>query len=139
MLILKSIENLREARDTFPYSSREFLVIDDAIKILKDLEIKLKAAISNDGWISAKTYLPRDISPRGFYARHQVLTCYGATTGWYNPANDSWSVILWYISDKFREIDIDFERGDIPHLTTIRDWEGVVLAWQEFPDSRKIK
>ena len=89
---------------------------------------------TNDGWITAKERLPENAKHKGaFCPKCRVETKYGETVGWYNPDHERWYVLLWFMTECFREHEIDLWRGDVPKVVSITGECGFVLAWRPLP------
>lgn len=93
----------------------------------------------NDGWISVEDRLPDNAKHKGaFCPRCRVWTKYGETVGWYNPDNGGWYVLLWFMTERFLESEIDFDRGDIPKVLFFQN-KDFVMAWRPFESYMKEK
>ena len=93
----------------------------------------------NDGWISVEKELPPNSKHEGeFCPKYQVMTKYGVTEGWYNPDVKGWYVLIWFMTDRFLEIEIDFDRGDKPKVTFLPDEVNnirhILTAWRLLPE-----
>ena len=44
------------------------------------------------------------------------MTKDGVTEGWHNPDRESWFILVWFMTERIREYEIDFVSGDIPRL-----------------------
>jgi hypothetical protein len=89
----------------------------------------------NDGWISVEKELPPNSKHEGeFCPKYQVMTKYGVTEGWYNPDVKGWYVLIWFMTDRFLETEIDFDRGDKPKVTFLPDEVNnirhILTAWR---------
>lgn len=91
--------------------------------------------MEDDGWIPVEERLPENAQHKGaFCPKYDVMTKYGKTEGWYNPDFASWYVLIWFMTDRFLESEIDFERGDVPKVVKVPlTVEGIVLAWKPLP------
>lgn len=66
----------------------------------------------NDGWIPVEERLPENAKHKGALCpRYQLMTKYGVTEGWYNPDLESWYILIWFMTERYLESEIDFERG----------------------------
>lgn len=85
----------------------------------------------NDSWIPVYESLPENAKQKGALCpKYHVMTKYGETVGWYNPDYESWFILLWFMTERFDEINIDLERGSIPKVARIPYRSGVVKAWK---------
>ena len=76
----------------------------------------------NDGWIPVEKELPPNAKHKGaFCPKYRVMTKYGVTDGWYNPDSESWYVLIWFMTDRYLESEIDFDRGDKPKIVRLPD------------------
>ena len=94
----------------------------------------------NDGWIPVKKELPPNAKHEGaFCPKYQVMTKYGVTEGWYNPDLESWFVLVWFMTKRYLNSEIDFENGAHPKIVRceneINEKHRIVLAWRENPES----
>lgn len=93
----------------------------------------------NDGWIPCDERLPDNAKHKGaFCPKYRILTEYGETVGWYNPDSGGWYVLLWFMTGRFLESEIDFDRGDIPKVIFFKK-KDFVLAWKPFEPYRPEK
>ena len=91
-------------------------------------------------WTPVSERLPDNAQHKGaFCPKYQVMTKYGVTEGWYNPDYESWYVLLWFMTKRFHETDIDLKRGDIPKVVKIPLKAGIVTAWMSLPESVQIE
>ena len=89
-------------------------------------------------WIPVTERLPDNAQHKGaFCPKYQVMTKYGVTEGWYNPDYESWYVLLWFMTKRFHETDIDLKRGDVPEVVKIPLKAGIVTAWMPLPEPYK--
>ena len=89
----------------------------------------------NDGWTLVERELPPNAKHKGaFCPRYQVMTKYGVTDGWYNPDAKGWYVLIWFITERCLESEIDFDRGDNPKVVFLPDEvnsaENILTAWK---------
>ena len=94
----------------------------------------------DDGWIPVKKELPPNAKHEGaFCPKYQVMTKYGVTEGWYNPDLESWFVLVWFMTKRYLNSEIDFENGAHPKIVRceneINEKHRIVLAWRENPES----
>lgn len=90
----------------------------------------------NDGWISVDRELPPNAKHKGaFCPKYQVMTKYGVTEGWYNPDAEGWYVLIWFMTDRYLESEIDFDKGDKPKIVFLTDEvnskRNILTAWKE--------
>ena len=92
-----------------------------------------------DGWISVEKNLPPNSKRKGsFCPKYQVMTKYGVTEGWYNPDVESWYVLIWFMTERYLDSEIDFDKGDKPRLLRLPDEvnnvQHILTAWRPLPD-----
>ena len=93
----------------------------------------------NDDWIPAEERLPDNANHKGAICpKYRILTEYGETVGWYNPDSGGWYVLLWFMTERFLESEIDFGRGGIPKVLFFKK-KDFVLAWKPFEPYRPEK
>ena len=90
----------------------------------------------NDGWIPVDRELPPNAKHEGaFCPKYQVMTKYGVTEGWYNPDAEGWYVLIWFMTDRYLESEIDFDKGDNPKIVFLPDEvnskQNILIAWKE--------
>ena len=90
----------------------------------------------NDGWIPVDRELPPNAKHKGaFCPKYQVMTKYGVTEGWYNPDAEGWYVLIWFMTDRYLESEIDFDKGDNPKIVFLTDEvnskRNILTAWKE--------
>jgi hypothetical protein len=90
----------------------------------------------NDGWIPVDRELPPNAKHEGaFCPKYQVMTKYGVTEGWYNPDAEGWYVLIWFMTDRYLESEIDFDKGDNPKIVFLPDEvnskQNILTAWKE--------
>ena len=93
----------------------------------------------NDGWIPVERELPPNAKYKGALCpRYQLDTKYGVTEGWYNPDLESWFVLVWFMTERYLDSEIDFERGAHPKIVRckneVNEKHRIVLAWRPFPE-----
>lgn len=93
----------------------------------------------NDGWISVERELPPNAKYKGALCpRYQLDTKYGVTEGWYNPDLESWFVLVWFMTERYLNGEIDFENGAHPKIVRceneVNEKHRIVLAWRAFPE-----
>ena len=92
----------------------------------------------NDCWISVERELPPNAKHKGsFCPKVRVMTKFGETYGWYNPDRESWYVLAWFMTDRYLDSEIDFDRGDKPKIVRlpdeVNDKTHILIAWQPLP------
>ena len=101
----------------------------------------------NDGWIPVERELPPNAKHKGsFCPKVRVMTKFGETYGWYNPDRGSWYVLAWFMTDRYLDSEIDFDRGDKPKIVRlpdeVNDKTHILIAWRPLlepyrPERRK--
>ena len=94
----------------------------------------------NDGWIPAERELPPNAKHKGaFCPKVRVMTKFGETYGWYNPDYKSWYILVWFMTERYLDNEIDFERGDKPKIVRlpdeVNDTKHILVAWQPLPET----
>lgn len=94
----------------------------------------------NDGWIPAERELPPNAKHKGaFCPKVRVMTKFGETYGWYNPDYESWYILVWFMTERYLDNEIDFERGDKPKIVRlpdeVNDTKHILVAWQPLPET----
>lgn len=89
----------------------------------------------NDGWISVEKELPPNAKHEGtFCPKYQVMTKYGVTEGWYNPYRKGWYILMWFMTGRCLDSEVDFDRGDVPRVVFLSDEfnneANILTAWQ---------
>ena len=89
----------------------------------------------NDGWISVWRELPPNAKHKGsFCPKVRVMTKFGETYGWFNPDRESWYVLAWFMTDRYLDSEIDFDRGDKPKIVRlpdeVNDKTHILIAWR---------
>ena len=89
----------------------------------------------DDGWNPVKKELPPNAKHEGaFCPKYQVMTKYGVTEGWYNPDAEGWYVLIWFMTDRHLESEIDFDKGDNPKIVFLPDEvnskQNILIAWK---------
>ena len=128
--ILEEIEAHKKAA----YESKNFDGLT-AFRICQDIIRKHM----NDEWISVKRKLPLNAKHEGALCpRYQVMTKYGVTEGWYNPDLESWFVLVWFMTERYLDNEIDFERGAHPKIVMceneVNERHRIVIAWRPLPE-----
>lgn len=93
----------------------------------------------NDGWIPVEERLPENAKHKGALCpRYQLMTKYGVTEGWYNPDLESWYILIWFMTERYLDSEIDFERGAWPKIVRcenkVNDRYSIVMAWRPLPE-----
>ena len=110
--ILEEIEEIGNIQ--FQSYTKPLIAVEDVIKIIHKH--------MNDGWIPVEKELPPNAKHKGaFCPKYRVMTKYGVTDGWYNPDSESWYVLIWFMTDRYLESEIDFDRGDKPKIVRLPD------------------
>lgn len=87
------------------------------------------------GWIPCSERLPENAKHKGaFCPKYLVNTKYGVTEGWYNPDRESWYVLMWFMTERHFECDVNFEKGDVPRVIRVPENTEMVIAWQPLPE-----
>lgn len=86
-------------------------------------------------WIPVERELPPNAKHKGALCPlYQVMTKYGVTEGWYNPDLESWYVLVWFMTDRYLDGEIDFERGDKPKVlrlaNAVNNVQHILTAWK---------
>ena len=100
----------------------------------KDIDV-----LANDGWIPVDKELPPNSKYEGALCpMYQLNTKYGVTEGWYNPDFESWYVLIWFMSERYLESEINFENGAHPKIVRcenkVNDRNSIVTAWRPLPE-----
>lgn len=128
-------------------------------KILEEIDEEIRASISfqsrrvyglqkardiirkrmNDGWIPVEREFPPNAKYKGALCpRYQLDTKYGVTEGWYNPDLESWFVLVWFMTERYLNSEIDFENGAHPKIVRceneVNEKHRIVLAWRPLPE-----
>lgn len=93
----------------------------------------------NDDWIPVERELPPNAKYKGgLCPRYQLDTKYGVTEGWYNPDRGSWFVLVWFMTERYLNGEIDFENGAHPKIVRcenkVNEKHRIVLAWRPLPE-----
>ena len=93
----------------------------------------------NGGWIPVERELPPNAKRKGdFCPKYYVMTKYGVTEGGYNPDCESWYVLIWFMTDRYLDSEIDFDRGDKPQIVRlpnkVNNANHILTAWQPLPE-----
>ena len=121
-------------------------------KILEEIDIKIAGSMGkkreglleaegiirkhmNDGWMPVERELPPNAKHKGsFCPKVRVMTKFGETYGWYNPDRESWYVLAWFMTDRYLDSEIDFDRGDKPKIVRlpdeVNDKMHILIAWR---------
>lgn len=105
------------------------------IEAYKECQDIIRKYMENDGWISVDWELPPNAKHKGALCqKYQVMTKYGVTEGWYNPDADGWYVLIWFMTDRCLESEIDFDKGDNPKIVFLPDEvnskQNILTAWK---------
>ena len=123
--ILEEIENLQDI------SGWDLQTVQGILEIIRKH--------MNDGWIPVERELPPNAKYKGALCpRYQLDTKYGVTEGWYNPDLESWFVLVWFMTERYLNGEIDFENGAHPKIVRceneVNEKHRIVLAWSPFPE-----
>lgn len=134
--ILEEIELEKKRVSLSPDCSNEHAVIE--IILLEKIE-KIIRNHMNDGWIPVERELPPNAKYKGALCpKYQLDTKYGVTEGWYNPDLESWFVLVWFMTERYLNGEIDFENGAHPKIVRceneVNEKHRIVLAWQPLPE-----
>lgn len=91
-------------------------------------------------WIPVDKELPPNArDEKALCTRYLISTKYGVTEGWYNPILGSWYILLWFMTKRYLDSEIDLERGGCPNVVQVRNEANekykIVLAWRSIPES----
>lgn len=130
--IMEEIEEATRQEDAPIYCGN--MEVDGYVRMSRVEEIIRKHM--NDGWIPVKKELPPNAKHEGaFCPKYQVMTKYGVTEGWYNPDAEGWYVLIWFMTDRYLESEIDFDKGDNPKIVFLPDEvnskQNILIAWKE--------
>lgn len=136
--ILEEIELEKKRLVFYPDCSSAFSAVQ--IRTIEKIEQIICKYMSirnhmNDGWIPVDRELPSNAKHKGaFCPKYQVMTKYGVTEGWYNPDADGWYVLIWFMTDRCLESEIDFDKGDKPKIVFLPDEvnskQNILTAWK---------
>lgn len=95
-------------------------------------------------WIPVDKELPPNTRDgKSLCIRCLISTKYGVTEGWYNPFLESWYVLLWFMTKRYLNSEIDLERGACPNIVQVRNEANekynIVLAWRPIPKSYSLE
>ncbi len=106
----------------------------------------IRKYMKNDGWIPVERELPPNAKHKGsFCPKVRVMTKFGETYGWYNPDRESWYVLAWFMTERYLDSEIDFDRWDKPKIVRlpdeVNDKTHILIAWRPLlepyrPESR---
>lgn len=93
----------------------------------------------NDGWIPVERGLPPNAKHEGeFCPKYQVMTKYGVTEGWYNPDEEGWYVLIWFMTERYKDSEVDLDMGDVPKVVFLPDEVNnarhILTAWRPLPE-----
>ena len=93
----------------------------------------------NDGWIPVEERLPPNAKHEGeFCPKYQVMTKYGVTEGWYNPDEEGWYVLIWFMTERYKDSEVDLDMGDVPKVVFLPDEVNnarhILTAWHPLPE-----
>ena len=140
--ILEEIELEKKRLVFYPDCSSTFSAVQ--IRTIEKIEQIICKYMSirnhmNDGWMPVERELPPNAKHKGTLCpRCQLDTKYGVTEGWYNPDLESWFVLIWFMTERYLDSEIDFERGAHPKIVRceneVNEKHRIVLAWRPFPE-----
>lgn len=140
--ILEEIKEMLEDNKVFDLNSDGTLdkCIIDVQLAWNDIKDIIRKHM-NDGWTLVERELPPNAKHKGaFCPRYQVMTKYGVTDGWYNPDAKGWYVLIWFITERYLESEIDFDRGDNPKVVFLPDEvnsaRNILTAWKQMEPYR---
>lgn len=98
----------------------------------------------NGGWIPVERELPPNAKHKGaFCPKVRVMTKFGETYGWYNPDCESWYILVWFMTERYLDSEIDFERGDKPKIVRlpdeVNDTKHILVAWRPLPEPYRLE
>lgn len=138
--ILKEIDETIERYGKNPYIDEKVTDLCYGMNITKGIIRKYISGKdtdvpAKDGWIPVERELPPNAKYKGvFCPKYQVMTKYGVTEGWYNPDCESWYVLIWFMTDRYLDSEIDFERGDNPKVirlsNAVNNVQHILTAWK---------
>ena len=135
---MQELEEILKEIDAHSIEFETFGISDDYISVGWVKEIIRKHM--NDGWISVERELPPNAKHKGsFCPKVRVMTKFGETYGWYNPDRESWYVLAWFMTDRYLDSEIDFDRGDKPKIVRlpdeVNDKTHILIAWRPLPEA----
>ena len=117
---MQELEKILKEIDVHAIEFEMFGISDDYISVEWVKEIIRKHM--NDGWIPVERELPPNAKHKGsFCPKVRVMTKFGETYGWYNPDRESWYALYWFMTDRYLDSEIDFDRGDKPKIVRLPD------------------
>ena len=127
----KILEEINKATDE--YGMVDY--INDEPMISKKQAKDIIRKYMTDGWIPVERELPPNAKHKGsFCPKVRVMTKFGETYGWYNPDRESWYVLAWFMTDRYLDSEIDFDRGDKPKIVRLPDEANdkthILIAWR---------
>ena len=140
------MQELEKILEEIEHQERICLEIDNSDEFnagALDMAISIKEIIRkhiNDGWIPVERELPPNAQHKGsFCPKVRVITKFGETYGWYNPDRESWYVLAWFMTDRYLDSEIDFDRGDKPKIVRlpdeVNDKTHILIAWRPLPQA----
>lgn len=132
----KILEEINKATDE--YGMVDY--INDEPMISKKQAKDIIRKYMTDGWIPVERELPPNAKHKGsFCPKVRVMTKFGETYGWYNPDRESWYVLAWFMTDRYLDSEIDFDRGDKPKIVRlpdeVNDKTHILIAWRPLPEA----
>ena len=125
------------------YVSEKFRDKEDLYVPLSDVNNIMRKHM-NDGWIPVERELPPNAKHKGaFCPKVRVMTKFGETYGWYNPDCESWYILVWFMTERYLDSEIDFERGDKPKIVRlpdeVNDTKHILVAWRPLPEPYRLE
>ena len=135
---MQVLEKILKEIDAHAIEFETFGISDDYISVGWVKEIIRNHM--NDGWIPVERELPPNAKHKGsFCPKVRVMTKFGETYGWYNPDRESWYVLAWFMTDRYLDSEIDFDRGDKPKIVRlpdeVNDKTHILIAWRPLPEA----
>lgn len=134
--ILEEIDKYISLYNT-PPAGRE---VEGTVELLERCKEIIHKHMENGGWIPVECELPPNAKHKGdFCPKVRVMTKLGETYGWYNPDCESWYILVWFMTDRYLDSEISFERGDKPKIVRLPDEVNneihILIAWQPLPET----
>lgn len=143
-LALMDKGNLPCEYDSSDIESAKVKAISEAIEIVKkhlscENRTETTRQSRDNGWTACSERMPENAKVKGaFCPKYQIMTAYGVTEGWYNPDQDGWYALFWFMTERFLKSEINFKNGDVAKVVFIPDGsEENVIAWKPLPESYK--
>ena len=66
------------------------------------------------------------------------MTKYGVTEGWYNADDEGWYVLIWFMTERYKDSEVDLDMGDVPKVVFLPDEVNnarhILTAWRPLPE-----